>query len=195
MARLNRDDIDKLYDYGIHIPTKTLITVGDTDEIVAENIMKGLHVLDNIRQEEPITIKLNNCGGDEYHGMAIYDTIRACKSHVIIIGTGNVHSMGSIIFQAGDERIMTPNSKQLIHYGTPLNADPELHAKSQWSWTEECKKFSLWMEQMYLDKIHEKHPEFKLKKLQDMLNFDKVLSAEEAVELGLADKVLGDDDV
>jgi ATP-dependent protease ClpP protease subunit len=193
MGRLNRDDIDKLYDYGIHIPTKTLITVGDTDEIVAENIMKGLHILDSVRQDEPITIKLNNCGGDEHHGMAIYDTIKACVSHVIIIGTGNVHSMGSIIFQAADERIMTPNSRQLIHYGTPLNADAELHAKSQWSWTDECKKFSRWMERMYLSKIREKHPEFKIEQVQEMLNFDKILDAKESVELGLADKILGDE--
>jgi ATP-dependent Clp protease protease subunit len=190
MSKINRDDIDKLYDYGIHIPTKTLITVGDSDEDVAENLMKGLHVLDTIRPDEPLTIKLNNCGGDEYHGMGVYDSIRACKSRVIIIGVGNIHSMGSVMFQAGDERIMTPNAKQLIHYGTPLHADPDMHAKSQWSWTEECKKFSVWMEQMYLEKIHEKHPEFKLKKLQELLNFDKVLSAQESVDLGLADKIL-----
>src|ERR1035437_1132781 len=190
MSKINRDDIDKLYDYGIHIPTKTLITVGDSDEDVAENLMKGLHVLDTIRPDEPLTIKLNNCGGDEYHGMGGYDSIRACKSRVIIIGVGNIHSMGSVMFQAGDERIMTPNAKQLIHYGTPLHADPDMHAKSQWSWTEECKKFSVWMEQMYLEKIHEKHPEFKLKKLQELLNFDKVLSAQESVDLGLADKIL-----
>lgn len=191
--RINRDDIDKLYDYGIYIPTKTLITVGDSDEEVASNMMKGLHVLDTIRPDEPLTIELNNCGGDEYHGMAIFDSIRACRSKVIIIGKGNVHSMGSVIFQAADERVMSENAKQLIHYGTPLHADPELHAKSQYSWTEECKKFSEWMENMYLEKIHEKHPEFKLKKLQEMLNFDKVLSAKESVELGLADRILNEE--
>ncbi len=195
MSKINRDDIDKLYDYGIHIPTKTLITVGDSDEEVAANMMKGLHVLDTIRVDEPITIKLNNCGGDEYQGMAIYDAIRACSSEIHIVGMGNVHSMGSVIFQAGDVRIMSPNAKQLIHYGTPLHADPEMHAKSQWSWTKECKKFSQWMEQMYLAKIHEKHPTFKLKKLQELLNFDTVLDARESVNLGLADKILGEEDV
>lgn len=195
MSKINRDDVDKLFDYGIYIPTKTLITVGDSDEETAANIMKGLHVLDSIRPDEPLIIKLNNCGGDEYHGLAIYDAIRACKSHVIIIGIGNVHSMGSIMFQAGDERIMTPNAKQLIHYGTPLHADPEMHAKSQWSWTKECKKFAVWMEQMYLKKIREKNPNFKLKKLQGLLNFDTVLDAKESVSLGLADKILGEEDV
>jgi ATP-dependent Clp protease, protease subunit len=193
--RLNRDDIDKLYDYGIYIPTKTLITVGDSDEEVASNIMKGLHILDSIQVDTPLTIHLNNCGGDEYHGMAIYDAIKACKSKTIIVGMGNVHSMGSVIFQAANERIMSPNAKQLIHYGTPLLADSDLHAKSQWSWTKECKKFSAWMEQMYLSKIREKNPKFKLKKLQEMLNFDTVLDARESVDYGLADKILGEEDV
>jgi ATP-dependent protease ClpP protease subunit len=195
VSKINRDDIDKLFEYGIHIPTKTLITVGDSDEDVADNMIKGLHILDTVRPEESLTIKLNDCGGDEHHGMAIYDAIRACKSKVRIIGIGNVHSMGSVIFQAGDERIMAPNARQLIHYGTPLHADDSLHAKSQWSWTKECKKFSAWMEQMYLIKIHEKHSTFKLKKLQEMLNFDTVLDATESVNLGLADKILGEDDV
>lgn len=191
MAKVNRDDIDKLFEYGIYIPSKTLITVGDTDEQVAANIMKGLHILDRINPDMPITLELNNTGGDEHHGMAIYDSIRACKSEVIIIGKGNIHSMGSVIFQAGDERIIAPNAKQLIHYGTPVMADPDLHAKSQWAWTEECKKFSQTMESIYLERIRVKHPDFKLKKLQEMLNFDTILNAQESVNFGLADKILG----
>ena len=51
------------------------------------------------------------------------------------------------------------------------------------------------MEQLYLEKIRQKHPDFKLKKVQAMCNFDTILSAKETVELGLADKVLGEEDV
>jgi ATP-dependent Clp protease protease subunit len=192
MSKVNRDDVDKLFEYGIYIPTKTIITVGDTDEEVADNLLKGLHVLDNTNQDRPITIHLNNMGGDEYHGLAIFDSIRACTSKIIIIGKGNVCSMGSVIFQAADERIMAPNAKQLIHYGTPLYADSELHAKSQYKWTEECKKFTIWMEDLYLEKIRQKCPEFKKKALIEMLNFDTILSARESVDLGLADSILGE---
>lgn len=190
--RLNRDDVDKLFDYGIYIPTKTIITVGSTDEEVASNLLKGLHLLDSLN-DLPITIHLNNTGGDEYHGMAIFDAIRACKSKIIIVAHGNVMSMGSIIFQAADERVMAPNAKQMIHYGTPILADPEMHAKSQYNWTKECKKFSKWMEDLYLEKIQEKNPKFTKRKLIEMLNFDTILSSEESVKLGLADKVLGEE--
>lgn len=192
MPKINRDDIDKLYEYGIYIPTKTIITVGESNEELSSNLMKGLHVLDSTNPDKPITIHLDNVGGDEYHGLAVYDSIKACSSRVIIIAKGHAMSMGSIIFQAADERIMAPNAKQMIHYGTPVLADGELHAKTQYKWTEECKKISVWMKAMYLARIREKHPDFKDKKLDEMLNFDTILSAEESVELGLADKILGE---
>jgi ATP-dependent Clp protease protease subunit len=191
--KVNRDDIDKLYDYGIYIPSKTIISVGETDQEIASNLMKGLHILDSISPEKPITIHLNNVGGDEYHGIAVYDSIRECKSRVVIIAKGHAMSMGSIIFQAADERIMAPNAKQMIHYGTPVLADPEAHAKTQYKWTEECKKFSAWMEELYLEKIHQKVPKFPMKKLVKMLDFDTILNARESVDLGLADKILGEE--
>lgn len=191
--RINRDDVDKLYDYGIYIPTKTIVTFGESDSEVAANLVKGLIVLDSINVDKQITIHLNNVGGDEYHGNAIFDHIRACKSRVVIVATGHAMSMGSIMLQAADERIMTPNAKQMIHYGTPVLADPDGHAKTQYKWTEECKKLSAWMEDLYLEKIRQKHPDFKKKKLVEMLNFDTILSARESVDLGLADKILGEE--
>jgi ATP-dependent protease ClpP protease subunit len=194
MAKLNRDDVDKLYEYGIYIPTKTIISVGETDAEIAANLLKGLHILDNVNQDKSITIELNNVGGDEYHGMAVYDTIKACVSHVKIIGKGQIMSMGSIMFQAADERIMAPNAKQMIHYGTPVLADSDAHAKVQYKWTEECKNFSKWMEDMYLEKVREKHPEFSRKRLIKMLDFDTILTARQSVDLGLADKILGEED-
>lgn len=203
MSKAN-DNIDKFHDYGIFIPKRT-VYIGSidvsaehgesgTDAAMAEAAIKNLFILEGM-SSDPITIIMNNVGGDEHHGAAIYDAIRACKSNVTIIGMGNVHSMGSIILQAGDERILSPNAKQLIHYGSPLYADPDMHAKSQWSWTKECKRFAGWMEQMYLEKIREKNPTFKLRKLQELLNFDTVLDARESVNLGLADKILGEEDV
>jgi ATP-dependent protease ClpP protease subunit len=48
------------------------------------------------------------------------------------------------------------------------------------------------MEGIYLKRIKEKHPKFTRRKLKEMMNFDCILSAKEAVELGLADKILGE---
>lgn len=147
-------------------------------------MIKALHFMDVTL--EPITIIMNNPGGDYYHGMAIYDSIQACKSHVTIRATGYAMSMGSIILQAADERVLTPNARVMIHYGYCGFND---HAKTVKKWGEEYDKLNAWMEQLYLQKIKEKHPLFTLEKVKDMCNFDTIMNASEAVDLGLADRI------
>lgn len=201
MSRLNRDDIDKFHDYSIYVPTRTIfigsedydIEKGEsgTDGLMAERTIKNLHILEGMNKE-PITIIMNNVGGDEYHGFAIYDAIRACESHVTIKVLGHAMSMGSIILQAADERIMAPTSRQMIHYGTWGVHD---HAKTSRKWSDEGVKIDMWMENMYMEKIKQKHPDFSLAKLKKMLDHDTFLTAKESIEFGLADKVLGETDV
>ncbi len=199
MAKLVRDDVDKFFDYEVYIPTRTIYMgsvendqeVGEsgTDGAMAERVIKALHILDSSAPagDKPITIIMNNPGGDEYHGMAIYDAIKGCNNHVTVIVYGHAMSMGSIILQAADERVMAPNARMMIHYGTWGIHD---HPKIVYKWAEEGKKFDSWMEQLYLAKIRVKHPTYPLKKVQAMCNFDTFLTPEEAVNLGLADRVL-----
>lgn len=197
MSKPVRDDIDKLMEYNIYLPTRTLYMGSESyhdddpdDESgvnyqMAERIIKGLHILDQT-PDKPITIIMNNPGGDEYHGLAIIDAIKACQNHVTIKVFGMAMSMGSIILQAADTRIMAPNARVMIHYGTWGVSD---HPKITYRWADEGKKFDKIMERMYLENIREKNPDFTLKNLQKMLDFDTILNAEETVELGLADSI------
>lgn len=199
MARIVRDDVDKFYDYGINIPTRTLYmgsvaadydaTEQGVDFAMAERMVKGLHLLDAAARggDQPITILMNNPGGDEYHGLAIFDAIKSCHNQVSIIVYGHAMSMGSIILQAADERIMAPHSRMMIHYGTWGFSE---HPKVVYKWADEGKKWDKWMIEMYLEKIREKHPKFTKKKVDEMCNFDTFFTAQEAVDIGLADKVL-----
>lgn len=198
MAKLIRDNIDKFFDYEVYIPTRTIFMgsamhseegESGTDGAMAERIIKALHILDDA-SEQPITILMNNVGGDEYHGMAIYDAIKACRSKVVIKVFGHAMSMGSIILQAADVRIMAPNSRMMIHYGTWGIHD---HAKIAYKWAEEGKRFDEWMENVYLEKINEKIPQFKKQKLEKWLDHDTFFTAAEAVKLGLCDYVLGEE--
>lgn len=195
--RVNRDDIDKFHDYSLYIPSRTIYMgsehVSDDDfsesgveATMAERQIKNLHILDVI-SEDPITIIMNNIGGDVNHGLAIYDAIKACRSHVTIKVFGHAMSMGSIILQAADERIMSANSSQMIHYGS-LGVDK--HAKTAYKIVDEFKRIDKWMEKMYLEKIKEKIPHFTTPRLQRMLDHDTFLTAQQSVDLGLADKVL-----
>jgi ATP-dependent protease ClpP protease subunit len=197
--RANSDDIDKFHDKGLYIPTRHVFIGSEhadesmnesgCDYLMAERAIKNLHVLESINKD-PITILMNNIGGDEYHCFAIYDAIRLCESHVTIKVLGHAMSAGSIILQAADERIMAATSRQMLHYGTWGCND---HSKTFQKWAKEGEKIDKWMEQMYLKKMKEKDPLFTLARLQRMLDHDTFLSAKESVAMGLADKVLGEE--
>jgi len=198
--KISLDEIDKFYENDIYIPSRTIFMGSfgadwdgnetGVNHAMAENVIKGLHILDRIAPKPPasdeITIIMNNPGGEWYHGMAIFDAIQECQSKVTIRATGHAMSMGSIILQAADERVMTPNAKFMIHYGTSGFSN---HTKIVQKWAEEDKKVMEQMEQIYMDRITQKHPKFTLKKLRDMLNFDTILTAQETVDLGLADRI------
>lgn len=194
--RPSLDNVDKFHDQSIYIPTRTIYVGSEhvsvehgesgTDASMAERIIKNLSILEGINKE-PITIILNNIGGDVYHGMAVYDVIKACESSVTIKAIGHAMSMGSVIFQAGDKRLMYPNAVQMFHYGSiAVSAE----ALTVYKVVEEYKRVDRWMERMYLENIREKQPKFSLSRLRGMLKHDTFLTAEQSVELGLADAVI-----
>lgn len=197
--RIVKDDIDKFFDCDIYVPTRTIYMGSASydaehgesgcDGAMAERVIKALHILDSSAPsgDKPITIIMNNIGGDEYHGFAIYDAIKACKNHVTIQVMGHAMSMGSIILQAADKRVMAPTSRQMIHYGTWGVHD---HAKTAQQWAKEGAKIDSWMENMYLARIRQKRKSFNLESLQKMLDHDTFLTAEESVKMGLADEIL-----
>jgi ATP-dependent Clp protease, protease subunit len=197
MARVSSDHIDKFHDYGLYIPARTIYMGSENfsddggesgvDGLMAERLLKNLSILEGLNSD-PITIIMNNPGGDVNHGLAIYDAIKTARSHITIVVYGYVMSMGSIIFQAADERVMSPTASQMIHYGS-LTVDG--HAKTTYKIADELKRIDKWMEKMYLERINEKQPLFKINRLKTMLDHDTFLTAEQSIELGLADKVLG----
>lgn len=197
--RISKDDTDRFHDYSLDIPHRTLYMGSEeysqewgesgVDGSIAERMIKNLHILGSMSQD-PITIILNNIGGDEYHCAAIMDAISTSKSHITIKVFGNAMSAGSMILQVADDRIMAPNSTQMIHYGT---WGFEGHSKTFQKWAQEGRRLDIWMENLYLKRIQEKHPKFTLKKLKELLDHDTFLTAQESVELGLADKILGEE--
>lgn len=198
--RFNRDDIDKFHDYSLYIPQRTIYIGSEqfdvegnesgVDGLMAERTVKNISLLDST-SKDPITIIMNNPGGDWYHGIAIYDAIKTAKSHVTVKVYGMAMSMGAIILQAADERILAPNSRIMIHYG--YMGMESNHPKIYQKWSRESEKLDALQDQILLEKIRERDPNFSLKRLQKMLDFDTILNAKEAVELGLADKVMGDE--
>lgn len=196
MPKLTRDDIDKFYDYDIDLPhrilymgsvavTEDLEDESGTDSQMAERIIKGLTILD--QKEGDITIIMNNVGGDHYHGMAIFDAIQACQNHVTIKVFGHAFSMGSIILQAADKRVLAPNSRVMIHYGSD---GANMNGKDFQAKAKEGERLDVLVEDIYLDKIREKNEDYSREDLEKLLLVDTYLSPQEAVDLGLADEIL-----
>ncbi len=195
MARLVRDDIDKFYDYEVHVPSRT-IWVGShsywstdeeagTDWQMAERLAKGLWILDHAA-EAPITILMNNIGGDVYHMWAMYDLIKGCKSHVTVKCIGYCMSAATVILQAADERVLSPNVGFMIHYGTWGLPDNLKEAKR---WVDEADRLYKNVAHTFLDKIREKDPTYTYEQVDKLLERDTPMSAFDAVTLGLADRV------
>ena len=242
MANLLRENIDRWFENNLDVDNRTLFmgsiksTSDDyesgVDNFMAEYFIKGMHVLEH-KNKNPIIIIMNNPGGDYLHGLAIYDAIKYSSCHCTIKVYGHAMSMGSLILQAADTRIMMPNSKFMIHYGYDGRND---HVKTVEKWTDEGKRLSYEMENLYLDvmlEVEEKEGHGYLAKhlsdimtrqnalgyppptpknysfskvlknkreeiriiLKEMLNFDTILNAEEAVALGFADEIFKNKDI
>jgi ATP-dependent Clp protease, protease subunit len=188
--RLVRESVDRFFDYGLHLETRT-IYMGDgsgdaVDEHMAEKVIKAIHLLTSADPEKPIRVILNSFGGCWYNGMAIYDAIRSCPCHVSIEVLGSAMSMGSIILQAADERIIYPNATLMIHDG--YETIGEVPPKTFEAWAQQSK---LTREQMY--GIYAERSGKPAKYWEKRCSHDYILSAEQAVSEGLADKIAGEE--
>lgn len=161
----------------------------EVNDYTVANAIKGLHILEK-ESTEPINLNWMSYGGDFDAGIALYDYIKTLKSYVTITCYGRVRSMGTIIMQACDERILSQNCLFMIHYGSA--AYETSHAKDFGEFAKVLEKDNTTMEDIYLDKIKNKHKSYTRKKLQDLMKYDKYLTPKEAIDLGLADSILGE---
>jgi ATP-dependent Clp endopeptidase proteolytic subunit ClpP len=219
--RFKRDDVDQFIDNDIYFPTRTIYMGSQTyiegeesgtDHLMAEKMVKLLHILDSQapNADKPINIIMNNPGGEVTHGMAIYDAIKLCKNHVTIKVIGQASSMGSIILQAADHRVMTENSKIVIHWG---GVGVSSSNRNVYKNIDNIKTTDKWMVDMFLEKVGGKEIPLSLylkligkqeeipknstkqikiekKQLEKMLDFDTFIDAKTALRLNLIDGIL-----
>lgn len=200
MAKVSKDHIDKFFDYSVDLDNRTIYLGSieysdDEDETgvdfkMAEKFIKALYLLEKAApsNDKPINIIMNNPGGNVIDGMAIYDAIKNCKNHVTITVFGQACSMGCIILQAADYRVLAPHAVVMFHEGTDSYAQnhPEIIKR----WINFNEKYYKLINKIVIDRIKQKKPEFKDKKFEELNLFDTILTAQEAIDMGLADEVL-----
>ena len=181
-----RDDVDRYFEYDIDLTSDTIDIFDDIDTISAAKFLKGLLILEK-KNIDVIKIRLSTPGGDWYSGMGMYDAIRFCKKPVEITGYGLVMSMGTVIMQAATKRILSPECTFMVHQGTEFIGGKVSDALSQ---AEEAKRTMKKMEDIFMERIKQKLPNFKRSELTKMLATDTFMTAEKAVNLGLVDEIL-----
>lgn len=152
----------------------------------AQNVIRKLWYLDHLAPGKPILLVINSPGGSVDSGFAIWDQVKMISSPVITLVTGLAASMGSLLsLVAGKgKRLATPNARIMIHQ--PLiggvirgqATDLDIQAK-------EMLKTRAMIVDIY---AHATGKESKI--IEKAINRDNWMTAQEALEFGLLDKIV-----
>ena len=155
----------------------------EVNDYTANVIQAQLLYLDSVDSDRDISIYLNTPGGSVYAGLGIYDTMQFVRSRVATICTGMAASMGAVLLVAGEKgmRAALPHSRVMIHQ--PLGgiqgqaSDIEITAREILKLKDE------------LYQIISDHSGQTMEKIRQDADRDYWMTAEEALQYGMIDKV------
>jgi len=184
--RLPGSQFEQWIDIYTRLSQERIIFLGqEVTDGIANSIVAAMLYLDSDDPGKPIYLYINSPGGSVTAGMAIYDTMQYIKSDVITICVGLAASMGSFLLAAGTKgkRLALPHSRIMIHQpmggtGRRQATDIEIEAK-------EILRVRHQLNELLAH--HTGQPVDTIEKDTDRDNF---MSAEEAAEYGLVDKVI-----
>jgi ATP-dependent Clp protease protease subunit len=154
------------------------------DDQVANLVVAQLLHLESEDPTKDINLYINSPGGSAYAGLAIYDTMQYVKPDVATICVGMAMSMGAILLCGGapNKRFALPNSKIMIHQGSAgyegSPTDIEIHAKEVLSLRRRVAE------------ILAHHTHLSVEQVEQDIDRDRFMSADEAKSYGVIDEVL-----
>ena len=177
---------ERAYDIYSRLLKDSIIFVGTPiDDNVANVVIAQLLFLMAEDPNRDISLYINTPGGSITAGLAIYDTMQFVKNDVTTICIGQAASMGAVLLAAGasGKRFALPNSRILIHQPSMSGlsgqaTDIDIHAKE-----------ILRMREM-INKVFAKHTSQKLRKIESDVERDFIMTAEQATEYGIIDKII-----
>lgn len=178
IERINLDD---------HLLSERRIFLdGDINSENCTDIIKALMLMDSQAHDKEITLYINSPGGDCENGLALYDAIRITRSKVRTVCMGLCASMAAVIYLAADKREILPHSRIMIHDPSFGNAD----FSGQKS--KEIEKHLVGLNKMRdtLASIIAERTGKSLEEIYEVTQYDSFYTAEEAVDFGLAHKII-----
>ncbi len=176
---------ERSYDiYSRLLEDRIVFISGEIDDASANTVVAQLIYLEAKNPEKDICVYINSPGGSVTAGMAIYDTMKYVKCDVSTICVGLAASMGAFLLAAGTKgkRFCLPNSEVMIHQ--PLGG-----AKGQASDIEITARHIMRTKKKMIEMLS-KNTGQPVKKVEKDVDRDYYMTAEEAVEYGLVDKVI-----
>ena len=176
---------ERAYDiYSRLLKERVVFLVGPVNEVSANLIVAQLLFLESENPDKDISFYVNSPGGSVSAGLAIYDTMQFIKPDVSTLCIGQAASMGALLLSAGakGKRYVLPNSRVMIHQ--PMGgfqgqaSDVEIHAKE-----------ILYL-RAKLNEIMAKHTGQSIDRIARDTDRDNFLSADEAMQYGLVDRIL-----
>ncbi|HOK02367.1 MAG TPA: ATP-dependent Clp endopeptidase proteolytic subunit ClpP [Spirochaetota bacterium] len=176
---------ERSYDIYSRLLKDRIIFLGEPiDDHISSLVIAQLLFLEAEDPDKDIFLYINSPGGVVTSGLAIYDTMQYIKPDVATICLGQAASMGSLLLAAGapGKRSALPNARIMIHQPSAgfqgQATDIEIHAKE------------ILRIKSKLNEIYSLHTGKPVDKIEQDMERDNFMSAAEAVEYGLIDKVI-----
>ncbi|MEB3266856.1 MAG: ATP-dependent Clp protease proteolytic subunit [Cyanobacteriota bacterium] len=157
----------------------------EVNDGVANSLVAQMLYLDSEDNSKPIYLYINSPGGSVTAGLAIFDTMQYVKSEVVTICVGLAASMGAFLLTAGSKgkRLALPHSRIMIHQ--PLGGTSQRQASDIEIEANEILRIKDMLNRSMADMTGQP-----LEKIEKDTDRDYFLSAAEAVEYGLIDRVI-----
>jgi ATP-dependent Clp protease protease subunit len=162
---------------------------GEVNDAMAALVCAQLLFLESENPKRPINMYINSYGGVITSGLAMYDTMQYIKSPVHTLCMGTARSMGSFLLMAGEpgERAALPNAS--LHVHQPLG-DFQGQASDILIHAEEIQQTKRRITRLYAEHCGRSYQE-----VEQTLDRDRFMTAEQAREWGLIDRVMTERDV
>tara|TARA_B100001057_G_scaffold417494_1_gene436265 strand:- start:320 stop:907 length:588 start_codon:yes stop_codon:yes gene_type:complete len=175
---------ERSYDiYSRLLKERIIFLTGAIDDNVASVVCAQLLFLESQDPGKDIFMYINSPGGVVSSGLAMYDTMQYIKPDVSTVCIGQAASAGSLLLMAGakGKRIALPHSKIMIHQPSGgfrgQATDIEIHAKD------------ILDTKAVLNQLYVKHTGKDLKTIEQSMERDNFMTAQQAIDFGLIDKI------
>jgi ATP-dependent Clp protease protease subunit len=184
--RLPGSQFSQWIDIYTRLNQERIIFLGqEVTDSLANSIVAAMLYLDSEDPSKPIYLYINSPGGSVTAGMAIYDTMQYIKSDVVTICVGLAASMGAFLLAAGTKgkRLALPHARIMIHQ--PLGGTGRRQATDIEIEAREILRVKRQLNEMLADRTGKP-----LEQIEKDTDRDYFMSAQEAADYGLIDRVI-----